>query len=51
MILDIDKGEIMVALNGGALGIGKVRDSSGQKMGADEFANKMDLQVGMSFGS
>jgi len=50
-ILDIGKGEIMVALNGGALGIGKVRDSSGQKMGADEFANKMDLQVGMSFGS
>ncbi|MEX1351695.1 MAG: methionyl-tRNA formyltransferase, partial [Desulfobacterales bacterium] len=50
-ILDIGKGEIMVALNGGALGIGKVRDSSGQKMGADEFAKKMDLQVGMRFGS
>jgi methionyl-tRNA formyltransferase len=50
-ILDIGKGEIMVALNGGALGIGKVRDSSGQKMGADEFAKKMDLQVGMLFGS
>jgi methionyl-tRNA formyltransferase len=50
-ILDIGKGEIMVALNGGALGIGKVRDSSGQKMGADEFAKKMDLQVGMPFGS
>jgi methionyl-tRNA formyltransferase len=50
-ILDIGKGEIMVALNGGALGIGKVRDSSGQKMGADEFAKKMDFQVGMPFGS
>ena len=51
VILDIGKGEIMVALNGGALGIGKVRDSSGQKMEADEFAKKIDLQVGMSFGS
>jgi len=50
-ILDIGKGEIMVALNGGALGIGKMRDSNGHKMDADEFANKMDLQVGMSFGS
>ncbi len=50
-ILDIGKGEIMVALNGGALGIGKVRDSSGQKMDADEFAKKTDSQVGMRFGS
>ena len=50
-ILDIGEGEIRVALNGGALGIGKMRDSSGQKMVADEFANKMDLQVGMRFGS
>jgi methionyl-tRNA formyltransferase len=50
-ILDIGKGEIMVALNGGALGIGKVRDSGGRKMDADEFAKKMDLKVGMPFGS
>jgi methionyl-tRNA formyltransferase len=50
-ILDISEGKIIVALNGGALGIGKVRDSSGLKMNADEFAKKMDLQVGMSFGS
>jgi methionyl-tRNA formyltransferase len=50
-ILDISEEEIIVALNGGALGFGKVRDSSGQKMDADEFAKKMDLQVGMRFGS
>ncbi len=50
-ILEIGKGEILVALNGGAIGIGKVRESGGQKMDADEFAEKMDLQVGMRFGS
>jgi methionyl-tRNA formyltransferase len=50
-ILDIGEGEIVVALNGGALGIGKLRDSNGQKMDADEFAKKMDLQLGMRFGS
>lgn len=50
-ILDIGNGEIMVALNGGALGIGKLRASTGQKMDADEFAKKMDLKVGMRFGS
>ncbi|MGD2012257.1 MAG: methionyl-tRNA formyltransferase [Desulfobacterales bacterium] len=48
-ILDIGNGEIMVALNGGALGIGKIKDSSGPKMDADEFANKMGLKVGMQF--
>jgi len=50
-ILDIGKGEIIVALNGGALGFGKVRDSRGEKMNADEFVKKMDLRVGMRFGS
>jgi methionyl-tRNA formyltransferase len=50
-ILDISKGEVIVALNGGALGIGKVRDSTGAKMDANEFAAKVDLKVGMSFGS
>ena len=50
-ILDIGNGEIMVALNGGALGIGKIKDSSGQKMDADEFAKKMGLKAGMQFGS
>jgi methionyl-tRNA formyltransferase len=50
-ILDISKGEVIVALNGGALGIGKVRDSTGAKMDANEFAAKVDLKVGMSFGT
>ena len=50
-ILDIGEGGIMIALNGGAMRFGKVRDSSGQKMDADEFAKKMDLQVGMRLGS
>jgi methionyl-tRNA formyltransferase len=50
-ILDIGNGEIMVALNGGALGIGKIKDSSGPKIDADEFAKKMGLKVGMQFGS
>jgi methionyl-tRNA formyltransferase len=50
-ILDIRNGEIIVVLNGGALGIGKVRDPGGEKMGADEFAVKVGLKVGMRFGS
>jgi methionyl-tRNA formyltransferase len=50
-ILDVSKGEVIVALNGGALGIGKVRDSTGAKMDANEFAAKVDLKVGMEFGS
>jgi len=50
-IVDIRQGEIVVALKGGALGIGKVRDAAGAKMDADEFARNADLQVGMKFGS
>jgi methionyl-tRNA formyltransferase len=50
-ILEISNGEIIVALTGGALGFGKVRDSRGEKMNADEFAKKMDLRAGMRFGS
>jgi len=50
-ILDVSKGEVIVALNGGALGIGKVRDSTGAKMDANEFAAKLVLKVGMEFGS
>ena len=50
-ILDIRDGLVIVALNGGALGIGKVRNSEGEKMGAAEFAVKVGLKVGMKFGS
>jgi len=50
-VVDITEGEIVAALNGGALGIGKVRDATGAKLGADEFARNADLQVGMKFGT
>ncbi len=48
-ILNIGEGEIAVALNGGVLGIGKVRDPGGEKMGAEEYAAKVGLKVGMRF--
>jgi methionyl-tRNA formyltransferase len=50
-IADITEGEIVVALKGGALGIGKVRDATGAKMDASEYARNADLQVGMKFGT
>jgi methionyl-tRNA formyltransferase len=50
-IMDISEGEMVVALKGGALGIGKVRDAAGAKMDADEFAAKAQLKTGMNFGS
>ncbi len=50
-ILDIRDGQVIVALDGGAMGIGKVRDPEGEKMGAAEFAAKAGLEVGMKFGS
>ena len=40
-----------MALNGGALEIGKVRNAAGAKLDAHEFAKEMDLKVGMRFGS
>ncbi len=50
-ILDINEGEIIVALNGGALGIGKVKDAAGAKIDANEFAAKVNLKAGMIFGT
>ena len=50
-IVNINTGEVVVALNGGALGIGKVRDAAGAKMDAAEYARDADLQVGMKFGT
>jgi len=50
-IVDIHEGGLVVALNGGLLGIGKIRDAAGVKMDAGEFARNEDLQVGMKFGS
>jgi methionyl-tRNA formyltransferase len=50
-IVGIKAGEVVVALNGGLLGIGKVRDAAGAKLKADEFARNADLKVGMKFGA
>jgi len=50
-IVEINAGQVVVALNGGALGIGMVRDATGAKLDADEFARNADLQVGMKFES
>jgi methionyl-tRNA formyltransferase len=50
-IVDIKEGEVVVALDGGALGIGKVRDAAGAKMDAGEYARNEGLQIGMKFSS
>jgi methionyl-tRNA formyltransferase len=49
-VIDINKGEVIIALNGGVLRIGKIKGESGEKMNADEFAEQADLKPGMSFG-
>ena len=50
-IVDINSGAIVVALDGGSLGIGKVRDAAGAKLDAAEYARNEDLQIGMKFSS
>ena len=50
-VISIGAGEVVVALNGGALKIGKMKGEKGAKLDADEFAEEMDLKVGMRFGS
>jgi len=50
-VVDINEGEVLVALDGGALRIRKVRDAAGTKVDAGEFARNADLQVGMKFNS
>lgn len=50
-IVEINAGEIVVALNGGLLAIGKIRDAAGAKMDAGEFGRNTGLQTGMKFGS
>jgi methionyl-tRNA formyltransferase len=46
----IGAGEVVVALNGGALKVGKIKGEKGAKIAADEFAGEADLKVGMRFG-
>ena len=50
-IVEIKESEVVISLNGGVLEIGKVRDETGAKMGAAEFAKNAGLQVGMKFGA
>ena len=50
-VISIDAGEVLVALNGGSLKIGKIKGEKGAKLLADEFAKEMDLKVGMRLGS
>jgi methionyl-tRNA formyltransferase len=50
-VISIGAGEVVVALNGGTLKIGKMKGGKGAKLVADEFAEEMDLKVGMRFGS
>ena len=50
-VTNINKGEVMISLNGGEVKIGKIKGASGDKMDADEFAQKVNLQPGMSFGA
>ena len=49
-IISISAGEVVVALDGAKLKIGKMKREKGTKLVADEFARDMDLKVGMRFG-
>ena len=49
-VISIGAGEVVVALNGGALKVGKIKGEKGAKIAADEFAGEADLKVGMRFG-
>ena len=50
-VIRIGDGEVVVALNGGAMKIGKMKGEKGTKINADEFAREADLNEGMRFGT
>jgi methionyl-tRNA formyltransferase len=50
-IVEIAGGAVVVALNGGALKIGKMKTEKGPKQNAEEFAQERDLKAGMLFGA
>lgn len=50
-VVEISEGEIVIALRGSLLAIGKIRDAAGKKTGAGEFARNNGLQAGMKFGT
>jgi len=49
-VISISEGEVVVALNGGALKVGKMKGEKGAKITPGEFARETDLKVGMRFG-
>jgi methionyl-tRNA formyltransferase len=50
-VIRIGQGEVIVALNGGTLKVGKLKGEKGAKISADEFAEEVGLEVGMTFGT
>jgi methionyl-tRNA formyltransferase len=49
-IIGICGDEVVVALKGGSLKVGKMGGDKGAKRNAGEFAKEMDLEIGMRFG-
>jgi len=50
-LIEIMKGEAIIALKKGTLAVGKMKGERGEKVNADEFAHQVNLKAGMSFGS
>ncbi len=50
-VIDLDEEQVVVALKGSALKIGKIKGETGSKVNAGEFARETDLEVGMRFGT
>jgi len=50
-VSSIQGDEVVVALNGGALKVGKMKGDKGAKIPADQFAGEAKLKVGMRFGT
>jgi methionyl-tRNA formyltransferase len=49
-IISFDKDSVQIAVNGGIIKIGKLRVEKGEKMGAMEFVQSIDLKIGDRFG-
>jgi hypothetical protein len=49
-VIRVGDGEVVVALNGGTLKIGKMKREKGSKLAAGEFAKEVNLQTGVMFG-
>jgi methionyl-tRNA formyltransferase len=50
-VINITQTEVMIALNGGVLKVGKMKGERGEKMNAAEFVHQVNLKAGMSLGS